>query len=93
MTYTATDASGNTATCSFTVTVADNTAPVIAGCPVNINLSAGSSCNATATWTDPTVSDNCPGSTIAQTAGPVSGSTFPKGTTTVTYTATDASGN
>ncbi|MBS1937907.1 MAG: HYR domain-containing protein, partial [Bacteroidetes bacterium] len=93
VTYTAVDGSGNTATCSFTVTVTDNTAPVIAGCPANINLSAGSSCNATATWTAPTASDNCPGSTIAQTAGPVSGSTFPKGTTTVTYTATDASGN
>src|SRR5438876_5518258 len=38
-----------------------------------------------------TASDNCPGSTT--TCTPPSGSTFPKGTTTVTCHATDASGN
>ncbi|MBK9420373.1 MAG: HYR domain-containing protein [Flavobacteriales bacterium] len=93
MTYTATDAASNTATCSFTVTVTDATAPVIAGCPANISLSAGASCNAVATWTAPTVSDNCSGSSIAQTAGLASGAAFPLGTTTVTYTATDAASN
>ncbi|MBK9420372.1 MAG: HYR domain-containing protein [Flavobacteriales bacterium] len=93
VTYTATDAASNTATCSFTVTVTDATAPVIAGCPANISLSAGASCNAVATWTAPTVSDNCSGSSIAQTAGLASGAAFPLGTTTVTYTATDAASN
>jgi hypothetical protein len=38
-----------------------------------------------------TVSDNCPGAVV--TSNPASGSFFPVGTTTVTQTATDASGN
>ena len=91
VTYTASDAAGNSSTCSFTVTVADNTDPVISGCPGNISLSAGAGCDAVATWTAPTVSDNCSGATISGDHN--SGDTFPLGTTTVTYTATDAAGN
>ncbi|HLP11508.1 MAG TPA: HYR domain-containing protein [Flavobacteriales bacterium] len=92
--YTATDAAGNSTTCSFTITVNDNETPVISGCPLPItaNTSPGN-CSANITWTAPTVSDNCPGATIAQTTGLPSGSSFPKGTSTVTYTATDAAGN
>ncbi|MBS0226306.1 MAG: HYR domain-containing protein, partial [Proteobacteria bacterium] len=91
VTYTATDAAGNQSTCSFTVTVADNTDPVISGCPGNISLSAGAACTAVATWTAPTAADNC---TIASfTSDHNSGDAFPIGTTTVTYTATDAAGN
>jgi len=93
VTYTATDGSGNTSTCSFTVTVSDVTAPVIVDCPADINLSAGASCTSIATWSAPTVTDNCSGASIAQTAGPVSGSAFPLGITTVTYIAIDGSGN
>jgi len=93
ITYTATDGAGLTATCSFDVVVTDVTAPTIAGCPTNINLNASVSCDAVATWTAPTVTDNCTGATITQTAGSASGSTFPLGTTTITYTATDAAGN
>ena len=59
VTYTATDAAGNTSTCSFNVTVEDNTNPVIAGCPSNITVNANASCQATVNWTVPTVSDNC----------------------------------
>src|SRR5262249_51247418 len=36
--------------------------------------------------------DNCPSPTLSQTAGPASGSLFPAGVTTITYTATDAGG-
>ena len=93
--YTATDAAGLTATCSFAVTVSpDAQAPTIAGCPANIGpvaMDAGV-CGAVASWTAPTVNDNCPGATIAPTAGPSSGSLSPAGVTTVTYTATDAAG-
>ena len=75
VTYTATDAAGLTATCRFTVTVSpDAQAPTIAGCPANIGpvaMDAGV-CGAVASWTAPTVNDNCPGATIAQTAGPSS---------------------
>ncbi len=93
ITYTATDGSGNTSTCSFTVTVNDVTAPTIVSCPANITVNAGAACTAVANWVAPTVSDNCSGASMAQTAGPVSGSAFPLGVTTITYTATDGSGN
>jgi len=37
--------------------------------------------------------DNCPGAVTTRTAGGASGSVFPIGTTTVTYTVNDAHGN
>ena len=92
ITYTATDGAGLTSSCSFSVTVLDVTAPTIVACPSNIIVNAGGSCNAVATWTAPTVTDNCSGASIVQTAGPLSGSTFALGTTTITYTATDGAG-
>ena len=93
MVYTATDAAGNTSTCSFDVVVADNTAPVISGCPGPINVNTTAGCTGTATWAEPMVADNCAGASITRTAGPASGSAFPIGTTSITYTATDAAGN
>jgi large repetitive protein len=91
VTYTATDGSGNVATCSFNVIVTDNTNPVITGCPSTINLNANASCQAVADWAIPTVSDNCSISGFTSSHDP--GATFPLGTTTVTYTATDGSDN
>lgn len=91
VTYTATDAAGNNSTCSFNVIVTDNTAPVITGCPANINLFAAANCTAIGTWTVPTASDNCSVSSFTSTH--TSGAEFNLGTTTVTYTATDAAGN
>lgn len=92
VTYTATDASGNIATCNFDVTVNDNTPPVIANCPGNIVMSlTGSVCDETVNWALPTVSDNCSVSSFTSDYKP--GDIFPLGTTTVTYTATDLSGN
>ena len=71
VTYTATDAAGNTSTCSFNVIVQDNTGPVIAGCPANITVNADASCQATVSWTAPTVSDNCGGTvTLTSTKNP-----------------------
>lgn len=94
ITYLATDAAGNTATCSFTVTVTDNENPVIAGCPASISVSTDPGmCTATVSWTNPTATDNCAGVTLVQTAGPPSGSAFPTGITNIVYTATDAEGN
>ena len=84
--FTVTDNSGNTATCSFTVTVNDTEAPVFANCPSNINTCGAS----VATWTAPTATDNC---SVTVTSSHTSGDVFPIGVTTVTYTATDASGN
>lgn len=91
VTYTATDIYGNTSTCSFNVVVSDETDPVFTGCPSDIIVTANASCTATATWTIPTASDNCSTITVTSTHAP--GATFPLGTTPVTYTAKDATGN
>ena len=92
VTYTAVDASGNTASDTQTVTVIDNTAPVIS-CPNNITLEPTCPTGAIGTYTAPVGTDNCPNPTTTRTAGLASGSVFPVGTTTVTYSVTDASGN
>lgn len=90
VTVTATN-SCSTATCSFTVTVKDIQPPTIT-CPANITTpSTAGACNKVVTYTMPTATDNCSGTTV--TASPASGSTFPIGTTTVTVTAKDASNN
>ncbi len=92
-TYEVTDEAGNTATCSFTVTVEDNEAPVI-DCPSDIIVPADPGlCETTVTFSDPTFTENCPGGTITQTGGPVSGSVFPVGPTPIEFTAEDAAGN
>jgi hypothetical protein len=82
-TFQVTDAFGQTATCSFTVTVVDNQPPTVSGCP-----SSFSACNPI-TWTPPSFVDNCAVSVVASHSPGV----FPSGTTTVTYTGTDPSGN
>ena len=94
ITYEAEDAAGNTTTASFIVTVEDNELPVIAGMPADmaVNTDAGLP-TAVVSWTAPTVSDNAPGATITQTAGPAPGSAFPVGVTTITYQALDVAGN
>jgi hypothetical protein len=84
-------AQGTGPTCTFTVTVNDTQPPVIT-CPPNLTA-------VTANVNDPcvvvnfttTASDNCPG--VVVVCNPPSGSCFPVGVTTVTCTATDASGN
>ncbi|MDX2302057.1 MAG: DUF4082 domain-containing protein [Microscillaceae bacterium] len=92
VTYTATDAAGNQATCSFTVTVIDNESPTI-NCPANISETvAFGETGKVITYPEPTFSDNCPGANIQRTAGLASGATFPLGTTTITYLVTDAAG-
>ena len=92
VTYTVTDAAGNTGSCTFSVTVNDTQLPVI-NCPANItvNTPAGS-CTAVVNYTV-TATDNCPGVTTALQSGLASGASFPVGVTNVTYQATDAAGN
>ncbi|MFQ5445971.1 MAG: HYR domain-containing protein, partial [Saprospiraceae bacterium] len=93
VTATATDPAGNQASCSFTISVSDNEAPAIT-CPANITSSTDpGACDAVVDYTAPAGTDNCNGVTTARTDGLASGSAFPKGTTTVSYTATDASSN
>jgi hypothetical protein len=77
---------GITATCPTT----DNTAPVFANCPANITLTT-QGFSAVASWNTPSVSDNC--YPIYVRVSQLSGTSFPKGTTTVTYTGTDSKNN
>jgi gliding motility-associated-like protein len=92
VTYTATDAAGNIATCSFKVIVKDTLAPVLTDCPVDFAVMAGvDSCGAVVTWKMPEVTDNCTGTTI--TCIPPSGSVFPVGDSTVLCIAEDIGGN
>ena len=89
--YTVADASGNAASLSFDVIVEDGEPPLILGAPTSVDTSTEPGvCTATATWTEPTFSDNCPGATLTSNHAP--GETFSLGSTVVTYTATDAAG-
>ena len=83
ITYTATDASGNTGTATRTVTVVDTTAPVIAVTPGTDTVAQFSS------WTDAGATADTGESVIA--SGEVDNNTG--GAYIITYTATDASGN
>ena len=92
VTYIATDASGRTSTCSFTVTIIDTEAPAIT-CPGNIVQSNDAGlCSAVVTYVPPVGTDNCAGATTTQTAGLASGATYPVGVTTNTFKVTDAAG-
>lgn len=94
--YYASDRVGNQSACGFIVNVvnaclSDTTRPTITNCPANITVVATNGTSATATWTAPSVSDNCSGATL--TSNFASGAAFGIGATTVVYTATDARGN
>ncbi len=78
------------ATSSFTVKVNDTQPPTIT-CPANINAQTAPNATSTAVTYAATGTDNCPGAVLSY--NPASGSTFNLGTTTVTATNTDASGN
>jgi hypothetical protein len=90
VTLTVTDNHGASSSCTATVTVLDQTAPQIhCPAPMTVNTAPGQ-CSAVVSF-NPTATDNCSGVTV--TSAPASGAVFPKGTTTVAVTATDASGN
>ncbi|MEK7226623.1 MAG: HYR domain-containing protein, partial [Bacteroidota bacterium] len=92
VTYTVTDDGGNSASCTFNVTVLDTQAPTV-NCPAPITVTTPvGSCTAIVNYTV-TASDNCPGAVAQLVSGPASGSAFPIGTTTVTWRAVDAAGN
>jgi len=92
---TVTDVSGNSSTCNATVTVEDKILPAIT-CAADITQDNDlASCGAIVTITNPSSTDNC---TVASVAGVRSdnlamNAVYPKGETTITWTATDQSGN
>jgi hypothetical protein len=91
VTASATDAHGNTATKSFRVSVVDTTAPTFSSTPADVTAEATGPEGATVAFSAPQATDRVGPVTV--TCSPASGSVFPLGATTVTCTATDASGN
>ncbi len=95
VTYTATDHAGLSVSCSFNVTVVDTQLPVITcGGPISVTNDAGK-CGATVTVATPSATDNCPGVTVAgvRSDALALNALYPVGTTTITWTATDAHSN
>ena len=92
VTYTATDNCGSTETCEFEVTVAATNSAIVLNCPTDITVNAlPGATDATVTWAEPTPTSDCAG-LVTATPSQASGTTFPVGTTTVTYIATDNCG-
>lgn len=93
-TYSATCETG-TKQCSFDVTVRDTQKPTVTAPPgVTVSNDPGA-CSATVDPGTATVSDNCPGVAIQgiRSDGQPLHAAYPVGTTTITWTATDASTN
>jgi N-acetylneuraminic acid mutarotase len=95
-TYTATDAAGNHVSLSQSITVIDNTPPMVS-CPATpTTLSVGSNCQAAIPDVTGLVgaSDNCTQSaSLGKTQNPTAGTMRSIGMQTVTVTVTDAAGN
>ena len=94
-TFEVSDGSGNTKTCSFTVTVVDSIAPVLT-CPADqtVEVAMGSMYSLPDYWADGDVTavDNC--STVEQqTQSPAAGTELAAGNHTVTFSVKDAAGN
>ncbi|MBK6281843.1 MAG: HYR domain-containing protein [Draconibacterium sp.] len=103
--YLATDAAGNTSTCSFTITVLPDDQPPVITCvssPQSVCATAGNPYLKTGVDWDASVTENCAGA-VTKTyslTGVTSGTgtslnnvEFNVGITTVTWTATDNNGN
>jgi len=90
--YTALDLAGNASTCHFTVTVTDNTLPIIS-CNPNITTGTDPGANYATVNYICTATDNCSTPEMKLLSGLASGALFPLGTTTVSWQATDLAGN
>ncbi len=95
ITWTATDARSNSASCVQTITVNDVEPPVITGPP---NLDVGNDpgrCDASVAVGTATATDNCAGVAVTGVRGDglALGDPYPVGVTVITWTATDAAGH
>lgn len=88
ITYTATDAHGNSSTATRTVNVSDDDAPVITT-PGNQTAEATGASGAVVSYTEPTAVDNV-SNPVTPSCDHSSGETFPIGVTTVSCSASDA---
>lgn len=89
--YTARDAASNTATCSFEVIVIDAKPPTIVNCPGDTTITVNNQFSARYAWTSPAATDDC--TEVILESDHLTNEEFFNGRTTVTYTATDQSGN
>ena len=105
VTYTATDAAGNSSSCTFTVTVVDNEPPAL-NCPADVVMNTSASggtydCEATVpdfipgliAGTDGSFSDNCTATPVQSPAPGTAWGGSHQSTQDVVITVTDASGN
>ncbi len=92
VTCSVTDSGGLTATGGFNVTVIDTTDPVLAGVPTDSEVITSDPTGTTLSYATPTATDVVDPSPDV-TCTPATGDHVGTGTTTVTCTATDASGN
>ena len=95
--FTATDDCGNLITCSADIIIEDNIAPVFLNCPtadITVNVDVNQ-CDANVVYSLPVIMDDCDDEiTLIAGAGNIdSGSEFPVGSTTLSFTASDACGN
>ncbi|MEP6793612.1 MAG: CARDB domain-containing protein, partial [Saprospiraceae bacterium] len=91
VTLTAENSCGS-AECEFDITIHDTEHPVIVGCPAAItNEIEPGQWGAHVSWIPPTATDNCVLSSLTASLSP--GSFFNVGSTMISYTAEDASGN
>ncbi len=87
--WTATDECGNASTASQTITIEDNTAPVISGVGADETIE----CPATPAFSEPIATDECGQSSLTFEDATVAGNCSGQYSVTRTWTATDACGN
>ena len=93
VTFLASNSYGRKQTSTFDIIVTDKTPPSIV-CPADMKVKcpAGSK-TIKVNYPSPTYADNCPNVLLTQVSGPQSGSEFSIGVTTISYKASDPSGN
>jgi probable HAF family extracellular repeat protein len=96
VTLTATDASGNSASCTTTILVKDTTSPVIVSAPSAVTVAANTQCEGTVPNVSGSVvaNDNCTAANaLSVVQSPAAGTLVGSGLHTITVTVADESGN
>lgn len=96
ITVTVTDAAGNSAACTSSLTVGDSTPPIIYRAPKCLVVSTGRDCEGEVPDLTRQIKakDNCtPSRALVVTQSPAAGTQLPRGEHSITVTVTDAAGN